>query len=89
MMAQSTDLKGASEALRSSSSQFLTSVKDFAVVILTITVQTLREMKTNKEKIKTYAQYTLMGLGMLAGAAIFWWLVLEFMWACYYAGIPM
>lgn len=89
MMAQSTDLKGASEALRSSSLQFLTSVKEFAVVILTITVQTFREMKANKDKIKANAILAFQVLAIFAGCAVFLFGLWDFMWACYYAGIPM
>lgn len=89
MMAQSTDLKGASQALRSSSLQFLTSVKEFVVVILTITIQTIREMRENKEIIKEYAILTLKGIGIVAACFAFLFGLWAFMWACYYAGIPM
>lgn len=28
-------------------------------------------------------------LGILAAGALFWYIVIKFMWLCYYAGIPM
>lgn len=89
MMTHQADLKSASEALCSSSSQFLTSIKEFAVVILTITVQALRDMKENREQIKEYAILTLKVVGIFAGCAAFLFGLWAFMWACYYAGIPM
>lgn len=46
-------------------------------------------MKINYKKAIEYAKMIGIGLAMLAGAALFWVIVIEFMWACYYAGIPM
>ena len=28
-------------------------------------------------------------IGMIAAGLLFWHIVIEFMWMCYYAGIPM
>lgn len=46
-------------------------------------------MKVNIHKIKNYSILTAKLLGIIAGCALFWFIVIEFMWACYYAGIPM
>ncbi len=46
-------------------------------------------MKTTYKKVVEYAKMIGIGVAMLAGAALFWFIVIEFMWACYYAGIPM
>lgn len=46
-------------------------------------------MKVNIHKIKNYSILTVKLLGIVAGCALFWFIVIEFMWACYYAGIPM
>ncbi len=42
-----------------------------------------------KDKVITALKWVGTIIGMIAGAAIFWYVVIEFMWACYYAGIPM
>lgn len=46
-------------------------------------------MKINLHKIKDYSILALKLLGILIGCILFWGVVIEFMWACYYAGIPM
>ncbi len=42
-----------------------------------------------KEKVITVLKWIGTIIGMIAGAAIFLYIVIEFMWTCYYAGIPM
>lgn len=32
---------------------------------------------------------TAVILGMIAAGLLFWYIVIAFMWMCYYAGIPM
>lgn len=46
-------------------------------------------MKVNIRKIKIYSIIAVEMLGVVIGCAIFWLIVVEFVWACYYAGIPM
>lgn len=46
-------------------------------------------MKINVRKIKIYSVLTAKWLGIVVGCIVFWVVVIEFMWACYYAGIPM
>ncbi len=46
-------------------------------------------MKVNVRKLKIYGVLAVKLLGILIGCAAFWFIVIEFMWACYYAGIPM
>lgn len=46
-------------------------------------------MKVNLHKIKDYSLLALKWLGILIGCILFWVVVIKFMWACYYAGIPM
>ena len=46
-------------------------------------------MKMNKQQIKEYAILTLKVVGIFAGCAAFFFGMWVFMWACYYAGIPM
>ncbi len=42
-----------------------------------------------RQKAKEYAKITASIIGIIAGCSLFWLIVIEFMWACYYAGIPM
>ena len=46
-------------------------------------------MRINLNKIKDYSMIAAKILGIIIGCALFWFVVIEFMWACYYAGIPM
>lgn len=46
-------------------------------------------MKVNIRKIKIYSIIAVKMLGVVISCAIFWLIVVEFVWACYYAGIPM
>lgn len=42
-----------------------------------------------KHKVKYYAIIAAKILGLFLGCLAFLWGVIEFMWLCYYAGIPM
>lgn len=46
-------------------------------------------MKIDTEKLKVWAKNAAYILAVLGAAALFWLIALEFMWTCYYAGIPM
>lgn len=46
-------------------------------------------MKVDFYKIKIYSIIAVKMLGVVVGCVIFWLITIEFMWACYYAGIPM
>ncbi len=46
-------------------------------------------MKNNIRKLKGFSIIAVKLLGILIGCAVFWYIVIEFMWTCYYAGIPM
>lgn len=46
-------------------------------------------MKVNASKVKHYSILAAKWLGITVGCIVFWYILTEFMWACYYAGIPM
>ena len=41
------------------------------------------------ENMKQTLKITAAILGIIAAGALFWYVVIKFMWMCYYAGIPM
>lgn len=41
------------------------------------------------ESMKQTLKATAAIIGIVAAVALFWYIVIEFMWACYYAGTPM
>lgn len=43
----------------------------------------------NNGEMKQTIKTTVAIIGVIAAGLLFWHIVIEFMWMCYYAGIPM